>query len=976
MRGLNTTRPGVALALWLVAFWTLTACSGGDTTGDLNTSGVSEDAGQGPGVGDALDPVGTDASSGTDGAVSGGDTASGTSDGSMTDAESGDALEATEDTEGPTQYDVPDGTEIFEGFVRFAEPLDGAVVSGTTRVLLHPVGFEELKVEVLDVMIEDTIIFHDVKLPTDFFLDTRGLTADELTLKVVAKTGASEATDKVVITLNNPGFSIEEVTPSTPVLANGESVTLRVKTSTPDAQVSVDLTALDSGFDPANLTITSVGEGDWEVSYGVTLANVRPDGRYQVPVTASLGGVSVSHDLLALELRNQTVTPFTIPGGVFVSDPFPLPSADWGGQAPEVVGGNTHIVTGGSAKVAVEFYNQPFTSEVIGLIVGLENHSGYYQIPLHGSAGSEEVLMVLRTFLEEETPPLTLPVRFALRDVQGRVSPYAGQMITVQVVGGGDVQVSVSFDEEVDIDLHVIEPVVTASSDDNFCAPEGGCELYYGNKNCSSGGQLDLDSNAACGIDGINNENTFWPEGQAPVGNYEVRVAFWSDCCNCGSNYTVTIQYCGFVEVYEGYFFPNTDTGGGAGSGETVAQFDNCNCAKRVIGDARYRDQTFDAGGISARSMRAVRHATVEVFEVKGVPDGTGDGDDPDDVLVGQTTTDRNGHYEVNYAADEQAQLYVELISRTNPEDGLRDIIVADNPKFGNEYRIRSEVFASPAEDAAVTFSQMDFEVVDDLKAGAFNIFDVLLTGQDRITLMTGRSLGEVRGFWMTGFDSTDTLYCSQTAYDAEVCNELGALSVRGNNVDRDEWDDMIILRELFKLAAERVSRDDSPAGKTDGTRGDPRQAWTEGLSTFFACDAMDTQYFVNTTPRDGYMLYDIRDLELLDTPWAFRTSNGGMDGDVSDRLVAAFLWDLADSNTSEVWDGVHGARSGIYDVIFTYFNMPSWTDRGVFGLDLVEFLDGWFCRGWKKTTLVQDLIVNHREFNYDFDGPLACIGQ
>ena len=171
------------------------------------------------------------------------------------------------------------------------------------------------------------------------------------------------------------------------------------------------------------------------------------------------------------------------------------------------------------------------------------------------------------------------------------------------------------------------------------------------------------------------------------------------------------------------------------------------------------------------------------------------------------------------------------------------------------------------------------------------------------------------------------------------------------------------------------MSRDDSPQ-VSDGTRSDVRRAWTDGLSTFFACDAMDTRYFVNTTPRDGYMLYDIRDLEVMDTPWAFRTSNGEMDGDLSDSLVSAFLWDLADSTTNEVWDGVHDARAGIYDVLFTYFNMVLWVDRGVSGVDLVEFLDGWFCRGWKKTTAVEDLIVNHRQFNYDFDGPLACSSE
>ena len=961
MRGFKRTSwpvSGLALTLFI---WGLAGCAAsagsdsaeGSASGQASGQSIAANPGQGS-AGDAAErALGAD--------------------GSQADEEDGLAQGAEGDAAaGP---DNPDDleVEIIEGFVRFAEPADGAIVSGTTRVVLEPVGFDELRVEVVDVTIDGTIIFHDVKLPTDFHLDTRGLDASEITLEVIAKTGSSEATDSLTFGLDNPGFTIEEVTPSRTILANAESVTVRVTTSSPDATVAVDFSALDSGFDPASLVVSG-GAGDWQITHTVSASNEMPDGRYTIPVSATLEGVSVTHQLLTLDLRNQPVVPFTIPGGVFVNEPLPLPSGNWLGTAPTVAGGNTHIVTGGSAKVAIEFYNQPYTSEISGLVVGLENYSGYYQLPLYGSTGFEEVLMVLRTFLENEAPPLVLPVRFALRDVRGRVSPYTGHMMTVQAVGGGDVQVSVSFDQDVDIDLHVVEPSSSGGADG--CAPSGGCELYYGDKSCPSGGQLDLDSNAGCGIDGVNNENIFWPEGQAPTGNYIVRVDFFSDCCSCGSNYTVTIQYCGFVEVYEGSFMPNTDDHGGAGSGVTVAEFDNCNCGKRIIGDARYRDQTFDAGGISARTMRPIRHAVVEVFEVQGVQDGTGGDDDVPDLLIGKTTTDRNGHYEVNYAASESPQLYVEIVSKTDVSEGLRDIIVADNPKFGNEYRIRSELFASPGEDASITYSKMDFEIVDDSKAGVFNIFDVLLTGHDRVTLMTGRDLGEVRGYWMTGFDSTDTLYCSQTAYDAQTCNELGALSVRGNDQDRDEWDDMIILRELFKLATERVSRDDSPSGVSDGTRGDVRRAWIEGLSTFFACDAMESRYFVNTTPRLGYMVYDIRDLEVLDTPWAFKTSNGELNGDVSDRLVSAFLWDLADDSTSEVWDGIHGARAGIYDVLFTYFNMASWVDRGASGVDLVEFLDGWFCRGWQKTTQIEDLIVNHRQFNYDFDGPLACMSQ
>ena len=145
------------------------------------------------------------------------------------ESEDGGASSTTGEDIGP--IDLPDGAETIEGFVRFAEPANGATVSGTTRILLEPVGFEELKVEVVDVTIGDTIIFHDLKLPTDFHLDTRSIEGDTLTLDVIAKTGVSEASDSITITLDNPGLSIEEVTPSRLYLSNNESISLRVKTT-------------------------------------------------------------------------------------------------------------------------------------------------------------------------------------------------------------------------------------------------------------------------------------------------------------------------------------------------------------------------------------------------------------------------------------------------------------------------------------------------------------------------------------------------------------------------------------------------------------------------------------------------------------------------------------------------------------------------------------------------------------------------
>jgi len=108
--------------------------------------------------------------------------------------------------------------------------------------------------------------------------------------------------------------------------------------------------------------------------------------------------------------------------------------------------------------------------------------------------------------------------------------------------GTGDVKVTLSFDQDVDLDLSVIEP--------------GGFEIYYDQPESPAGGQLDLDSNAECVIDGKNIENIFWPTDAAPEGEYEVGVSYFEACVAETVNFTVTITVGDEVQTMTGSFDP------------------------------------------------------------------------------------------------------------------------------------------------------------------------------------------------------------------------------------------------------------------------------------------------------------------------------------------------------------------------------------------------------------------------------------
>ncbi|MGZ0016902.1 YfaP family protein [Yeosuana sp. AK3] len=99
--------------------------------------------------------------------------------------------------------------------------------------------------------------------------------------------------------------------------------------------------------------------------------------------------------------------------------------------------------------------------------------------------------------------------------------------------GYGDIQVTLTWDNGADIDLHVIDT--------------NGEEIYYAHPYSNSGGILDVDD-----IDGYGPENIFWPANQAPNGNYQVFVHDYADNGNGTTNYTVLINAFGKTKKYTG----------------------------------------------------------------------------------------------------------------------------------------------------------------------------------------------------------------------------------------------------------------------------------------------------------------------------------------------------------------------------------------------------------------------------------------
>jgi hypothetical protein len=274
----------------------------------------------------------------------------------------------------------------------------------------------------------------------------------------------------------------------------------------------------------------------------------------------AIWGCGDDEDPSSPSLDRRTITEFVSSasiaetGGALRTSAIPRPTD--GGPAISV-DGHLVVVNGGTTTLTVTSPTPFKTVYVAGsapvsrLFVPV---NGYFEIPLAAPTTSASLLLVFPQAL----PGDKFDLYFAVADSTGLVGAQIAETVNPIIVGTGDIQVTVAWDEQSDVDLHVVDP--------------SGYEICWVDPESPSGGKLDLDSNAACLLDGVRNENITWATGTAPQGTYTVRVDYWSDCGVSRTDFTVLINNGGQVSIYDGSFTGSGDNGG-VGSGVEIATF-------------------------------------------------------------------------------------------------------------------------------------------------------------------------------------------------------------------------------------------------------------------------------------------------------------------------------------------------------------------------------------------------------------------
>ena len=212
-----------------------------------------------------------------------------------------------------------------------------------------------------------------------------------------------------------------------------------------------------------------------------------------------------------------------------------------GGSLTAAVHGIPVVVNGGSAQQSVSA-----ASAFTRMVLAVDGLDGYYQVDLPAGVSAEDLIMNLNT----RASAGQLVVRIAVGDA-GALSGWTSYAIRVIAVGSGDIQITASWTDSADVDLHVIDP------DANH--------IYFANKTAPNGGLLDLDANAACSPNEASprvfysNENITWPTGTAPNGTYKVFLDYWSDCGVDSTQWVVTVQRVGAApQIISGTFVGNS----------------------------------------------------------------------------------------------------------------------------------------------------------------------------------------------------------------------------------------------------------------------------------------------------------------------------------------------------------------------------------------------------------------------------------
>jgi hypothetical protein len=253
--------------------------------------------------------------------------------------------------------------------------------------------------------------------------------------------------------------------------------------------------------------------------------------------------------------------------------------------------------------------------------------------------------------------------------------------------------------------------------------------------------------------------------------------------------------------------------------------------------------------------------------------------------------------------------------------------------------------------DAVIAFTVTDASSA----AEAFNIFDQGLKTLDAVRRdLAATTIVPFTAIWSRG-NTEGTFYGGATMY------------LLGESTDDDGYDDSVILHESGHYVEDIYGRTDSPGGQHDGRPTNPTLAWSEGFATFWACAVQADAVYSDSNAGGGFF-------SNIDTDVTKAVATSNLGQMVAEGMISEILWDLGDSKSKlgPDDDGVSDRTSGqVAKVQADYLRTGALRAVGTPGVDLVDFLDGWFQKqGLAACAGTRDIVTVKHAFPYDYLGP------
>lgn len=361
--------------------------------------------------------------------------------------------------------------------------------------------------------------------------------------------------------------------------------------------------------------------------------------------------------------------------------------------------------------------------------------------------------------------------------------------------------------------------------------------------------------------------------------------------------------------------------------------------AVAVAGRVTYSRRPISTTGLGAVESLGLEGATVTVINAAT------------SAIVGTAVTDGMGFYAITATVPGGAMLATRVTASRN--DSTYRFSVENFS--GAAYAVTTMPFA------AAPMVSRDVDITEGNNGGAFAIFDTIRTGLDFVRRSLPSAAPQLRVRWERGRTTP-----GGTSYFQPGRNQIYLL---GGPRDIDEYDKPVVLHEFGHFVEANFSRTNSPGGSHDGSPTDPRLAWGEGFGTWFGCAANGSDSHYIDTLIDGSVRNqtDLADVPLVRNNMGDPTQP--LSQNVGEYFVGGSLWALL---TAGMGPSVQLAK--MLNVSTQHFTRSPLPNRGVTGIDFVDFLDGYLClnAGADRAT-IERYVVNERAFPYDFNYMGVC---